>query len=143
MGLTPPLGLGRACKVPPARCGARDAGASPLARKWQRAAKCKATSSLCAVSRASRRWSARRPDGPGEDPRLKPRMAWATALLSNSGTAPGRHGDRAAVSGAAACGCLALSSSSTDGVGGRGGGSTRAAQARDRSPSAAKRRQRE
>ena len=138
MGQTPPLFLGRAWSRAPAKWGATAAGASPLASSWHKTTKWATTSSPCAVDRVSLRWSARSPEGPGAEARAKLLMALVSASCESSGTAAGRAGPNCPRSGAGAWGCWATSCSKVAELAGKGGGSTKAAQARESSPSAAK-----
>ena len=130
IGRTSPPRFGKACKAAPAMWGANSCTTSA---KWA------ATSSPWAELRASRRWSPRRPDGPAALPRRKLRTAATTSAAAMSGTsvrAGGPSGSKAARAGWAR-GCLARSLSITPGECWMSGGATKAAQARESSPSAA------
>lgn len=76
--------------------------------------------------------------------RLQPRMARCTCSVVMSGTAAGLAGPKGTKAGLAgvARGCFCRSLVTTSGLGSRSGGATRAAHARESSPSPAKVRQR-
>ena len=103
-----------------------------------------ATSSPWALSKASRKCSPRRPEGPAALPRRKLRAAFTTSATAKSGTAPTGQGPESSRLGRAggAVGCLCRRAAMTAAFFSRSGGSTREAQARESSPSAANAKQR-
>ena len=87
MGRRPPPFFSIAIKEGPAKYGAMDAGAAPLARRDEQAANCSSTADECPSVRASRRCWARSPVGPGAESLGKLRKAVRMASESMLGEA--------------------------------------------------------
>ena len=140
MGRTSSAPLGNAWRVAPARWGATSSKACPRAKSITTSARLTAISSPWAEPKASRRWSPRKPVGPAALPRLKLLMAWTTSSTPSSGTAGNGGGPSATRAGLAgvARGCLAWSLTATSPVLSKRRRETRAAQARENSPSEAR-----